>query len=540
MQKKIFMLCFVLVALVQLGWAQSYVVSGIEKTDKEGMQYEVLGKMGNHYWVYKKNGSLSTIAQYNDQMQLVKQNDLTFLPTQVQQIEFFKRDQQLFAFYQFQNNKTVYAALATINIDGQLKAEPVILDTAQNIRPGSRAKIFNLIESDDHQKIMLFSVNTSNPASIKLKTSSYNGNFEEIADATISINSNNKKSTLSDFALANNGNLFCLRNTTQNNAAPAVSLIYLSEGGREVIESAVLNTQFLLDDIRLKIDNINNRVLLNSFYAVSKKGNIEGLFTYIWDANTKTEILSSANRFTDANRALLTTKRNLKTALDTYYIDKVNTQSNGDFVVMAESAETYSNRSAFSRWDYFWGGPFYNPFIFNYWYRPFGFYPWTRFGWSGLGAWDLGWGWGGMGWGPWGFGGMGGFWNPFASFGYPTVTYNAKQIALMSYDSKGNLQWVKTIDKSQSDMNVDQFIGYGSFENNKGVNIIYYQKQKGQRQFILNTLSSEGVLSKGESINLQEKRFDWMPKALKQVGEKECIIPYQYNNKIGFAKIQLK
>jgi len=53
-------------------------------------------------------------------------------------------------------------------------------------------------------------------------------------------------------------------------------------------------------------------VILNSFYAISKKGNIEGLFTYIWDANNKTEILSSANRFTDANRALVTNKRNLK------------------------------------------------------------------------------------------------------------------------------------------------------------------------------------------------------------------------------------
>lgn len=542
MQKKIFTLCFVLLAFVELSFAQSYVVSGIEKTDKEGMQYEVLGKMGNHYWVYKKNGAVSTIAQYNDQMQLVKQNDLTFLPKDVQQIEFIKREQQLFAFYQFQNNKTVYAALATLNIDGQLKGEPEILDTAQNIRPGSRAKIFNLIESDDHQKIMLFSVNTSNPASIKLKTNSYNGNFEAIADASISINSNNKKSTLSDFALANNGNLFCLRNTTQEGAAPSVSLIYLSEGGAEVIESAVLNTQFLLDDIRLKVDNANNRVLINSFYAIAKKGNIEGMFTFIWDANLKTTLLSSANRFTDANRALLTTKRSLKTALDTYYIDKVNTQSNGDFVVMAESAETYSNRSAFSRWDYFWGGPFYNPFIFNYWYRPFGFYPWTRFGWAGFGAWDLGWGWGGLGWGPWGWGwgGLGGFWNPFASFGYPTVTYNAKQIALMSFDQKGNLQWVKTIDKSQSDMNVDQFIGYGSFENNNGLNIIYYQKQKGQRQFIFNTLGKDGSLNKGASINLQEKRFDWMPKALKQVGENECIVPYQYNNRIGFAKIQLK
>ena len=540
MQKKIFTLCFVLIALVQLGWSQSYVVSGIEKTDKEGMQYEVLGKLGNHYWIYKKNGTISTIAQYNEQMQLVKQNDLTFLPAQVQQIEFIKRDQQLFAFYQFQNNKTVYAALATLKSDGQLNGDPVILDTAQNIRPGSRAKIFNLIESDDHQRILLFSVNTSNPSSIKLKTSSYNGNFEETADATISINSANKKSTLSDFALDNKGNLYCLRNTTQNGSAPAVSLIYLSEGGREVIESPVLNAQFLLDDIRLKIDNTNNRVVLNSFYAISKKGNIEGLYTYIWDANIKTEILSSANRFTDANRALVTSKRNLKTALDAYYIDKVKTQSNGDYIVMAESAETYSNRSAFSRWDYFWGGPFYNPFMFNYWNRPFGFYPWTRFGWGGFGGMGFGpgfgWGWGyGFGWG-----GMGGFWNPYASFGYPSVTYNANQIALMSFNQKGDLQWVKTIDKSQSDMNVDQFIGYGSFENNNGVNIIYYQKQKGQRQFVFNTLTNEGALSKGESINLQEKRFDWMPRALKQVGEKECIIPYQYNNKIGFAKVQLK
>jgi hypothetical protein len=528
MQKKIFTLCFVLIALVQLGWSQSYVVSGIEKTDKEGMQYEVLGKLGNHYWIYKKNGTISTIAQYNEEMQLVKQNDLTFLPAQVQQIEFIKRDQQLFAFYQFQNNKTVYAALATLKSDGQLNGDPVILDTAQNIRPGSRAKIFNLIESDDHQRILLFSVNTSNSSSIKLKTSSYNGNFEATADATISINSANKKSTLSDFALDNKGNLYCLRNTTQNGSAPAVSLIYLSEGGREVIESPVLNAQFLLDDIRLKIDNINNRVVLNSFYAISKKGNIEGLYTYIWDANTKTEILSSANRFTDANRALMTSKRNLKTALDAYYIDKVKTQSNGDYIVMAESAETYSNRSAFSRWDYFWGGPFYNPFMFNYWNRPFGFYPWTRFGW------------GGFGWGNWGGLGWSGFYNPYASFGYPSVTYNANQIALMSFNQKGDLQWVKTIDKSQSDMNVDQFIGYGSFENNNGVNIIYYQKQKGQRQFVFNTLTNEGALSKGESINLQEKRFDWMPRALKQVGEKECIIPYQYNNKIGFAKVQLK
>ena len=42
MQKSIFSLGIALLCFVQISWAQSYVVSGIEKTDKEGMQYEVL------------------------------------------------------------------------------------------------------------------------------------------------------------------------------------------------------------------------------------------------------------------------------------------------------------------------------------------------------------------------------------------------------------------------------------------------------------------------------------------------------------------
>jgi len=68
--------------------AQSYVMSGIEKTDKDQMQYEVLGKVDGRYWIYKNNQGISTIAQYNDQMQLVQQNDLVFLPKKLNALEF--------------------------------------------------------------------------------------------------------------------------------------------------------------------------------------------------------------------------------------------------------------------------------------------------------------------------------------------------------------------------------------------------------------------------------------------------------------------
>lgn len=524
MQKTFLSFILVLLTGLQISYGQSYVISGIEKTDKEGMQYEVLGKVADRYWIYKKNGGISTIAQYNAQMQLVKQNDLTFLPASLSSIEFIMDANKVTAFYQFQGRSTVYAAAAEMNAEGQLVGTPKIIDTVENIRPGSNAKVFNLLQSDDHQKMAIFSVNTTRVNSLKVKVMSLNDHFETINEATVNVNAKDKKSNLSDFALDNKGNLFCLRNMTLSNAAPAVSLLYLSADGAEVVESAILNNTLLLDDIRLKIDNANGRVLLNSFYATSKKGNVEGLYTYVWDIASKKEIASNANRFTDAMRAAVSTKHNLKGVYDAYYLDKVNTQADGSFVVVAESVETYNNRSAFSRWDYYYGGAFYNPYMFNYWNRPFGFYPWARFG--------YGYGMSPFMWSPW--------MNPYAGFGYRSVTYNADNVALISMDTKGNIQWIKTIEKSQSDVNVDQFIGYGTIENKLGSSFVYYKKERGVRQFVINTLTNNGQLAKGANIILAEKRNEWMPRSLKQVGENEAIVPYQYKNKIGFAKIQIK
>ncbi len=524
MQKVLFGFVLTLLLSTQFAFAQSYTLSGIEKTDKEDMQYEVLGKVANHYWIYKKNGAISTIAQYNAQMQLVKQSDLAFLPASISAIEFITSPDRVVAFYQFQGKTTVYAAAAVLNTEGQLVGEPKIVDTAENIRPGTHAKVFNLLQSDDHNKMAIFSVNTTHANSIKVKVVALNNHFEMVNEAVINVNAQNKKSNLSDFALDNKGNLFCLRNMTVANAAPAVSLLYLAADGAEVIESPILNNTLLLDDIRLKVDNVNGHVVLNSFYATSKKGNVEGLYSYVFDINTKTAIASNANRFTDALRAAVSAKRNLKDAFDAYYLDKTIAQADGSMVVVAEAAETYNNRSAFSRWDYYYGGAFYNPYMYSYWNRPFGFYPWARFG--------YGFGMSPFMWSPW--------MNPYAGFGYNSVTYNANKVAFISIDTKGNIQWIKTIDKKQSDVNVDQFIGYGTIQNSTGTTLVYQKKERGVSQFVLNTLTSNGQLAQGANIILADKKIEWMPRSLKQVDENEAIVPYQLKSKIGFAKIQVK
>ena len=538
-------IAFVLAGLQGVA-AQSYVMSGIQKTDKDQMQYEVLGKVDGRYWIYKNNEGISTIAQYNDQMQLVQQNDLVFLPKKLNAIEFITKSNRVYAFYQFQAATTVYAMVAELDEKGQLVGTPVIVDTAEKIRPGSNTKVFNLIESQDRSKLLLFSVNTTNAASVKVKTMALSTPFALLNEATISINSQNKKSNLSDFALDNKGNLFCLRNADQPNAAPLVSLLYMAADGSDVIETPIVNNSLILDDIRLKINNANGTVLVNSFYAAEKKGSIEGMYTFIWDIAAKQNSLTNASRFTDALRDAVTDKRNLKNAFDDFYFDQVQPNADGGFTIIAEAANTSSNRNAFSRWDYFWGGPFYNPFIFSYWNRPFGFYPWARFGWGMMGPWGLGGGWGMMG--PWGGGwGIMGPWgwnswmmNPFANFGYPSVSYTAGKVAFLNFDAKANIQSVKTIDKQQSDLNVDQFIGYGQINNAAGTNFLYYQKSKGVKQLVHQQLSASGAIVKGNPIMINEKQVEWMPRSLKQVGEKEAILPYQSKGKLGFAKITIQ
>ena len=527
--------------------AQSYVMSGIEKTDKDQIQYEVLGKVDGRYWIYKNNDGIATIAQYNDQMQLVQQNDLVFLPKKLNAIEFITKSNRVYAFYQYQAATTVYAMVAELDEKGQLVGSPVIVDTAEKIRPGSNTKVFNLIESQDRSKLLFFSVNTTNPASIKIKTMALTTPFSLLNEATISINAQNKKSNLSDFAIDNKGNLFCLRNAEQPNAAPVVSLLFMAADGSEVIETPIVNNSLVLDDIRLKINNANGTVLVNSFYASEKKGNIEGMYTFIWDIASKQNSVSNASRFTDALRDAVTDKRNLKLAFNHFYVDQVQPNADGGFTIIAEAATTSSNRNAFSRWDYFWGGPFYNPFMFSYWNRPFGFYPWARLGWGMMGPWGLGRGWGGWGWGGFGGWGMMGPWgwnswmmNPFANFGYPSVTYTAGKIAILKFDAKANIQSVKTIDKQQSDMNVDQFIGYGEINNAEGTNFLYYQKSKGVRQLVHQQLNPSGAIVKGNPIMINEKQVEWMPRSLKQVGEKEAILPYQSKGKLGFAKITIQ
>ena len=70
--------------------------------------------------------------------------------------------------------------------------------------------------------------------------------------------------------------------------------------------------------------------------------------------------------------------------------------------------------------------------------------------------------------------------------------------------------------------------------------LLYHQKHKGQHTLVFNSLSKQGQLEKGAVVIANEKNYEWMPRMLKQVSDNEAILPYQYKNRIGFAKVKFK
>src|SRR5436190_1321361 len=71
----------VLVALSPLSVnAQRIVYSEPDRTDQRTMSFDIAGKINNHYLIYKNNRSDNYVSVYDNEMKLIENVDLDFIP----------------------------------------------------------------------------------------------------------------------------------------------------------------------------------------------------------------------------------------------------------------------------------------------------------------------------------------------------------------------------------------------------------------------------------------------------------------------------
>ena len=498
---------FLVLAIALPGFltAQKIFYSSPESDDGRRTNFEIIGKVGGNNLVFKNNRNSNVISVYDNSMKLIERVSQDFLPEKYINVDFIQYTDFCYMIYEYQRKNIVHCSAVKIDGTGKRVSEPVDLDTTL-INSSASNKIYTTIFSEDKQHIMVFKINSHNPKNYVFTTFLFDRQLELIDRHRLDIAMDEKNEMFTNFLLDNDGEMVFARFQRNSANGEYISKVALVTKGVTSDTFAIRDigaNDRVLDEIKLKVDNHNKRYIITGFYYKQKRGNIEGLYTMVWDKATDTKIKETVTIFNEELRALAkSSEANLKMAFNDFFIKNVIVKKDGGYLLISESEYTTSRGSAFNRWDYMSG---YSPWIspFDY-YSPY-YSPYSNYG-------------------------------RYGGYGMPT-RYNAENILVLSFDKDGNLEWSNVIPKTQYDDDSDNLISHHIVNTGGELHFLYNQYER--RTLLLNdqSLSPEGKITRNPTLRNLDKGYDFMPRYGKQISSNSILMPCLYRNYLCFAKI---
>ena len=261
-----------------------------------------------------------------------------------------------------------------------------------------------------------------------------------------------------------------------------------------------------LDEIKLKVDNVNQQYLINSLFYKKKNGNIEGLYSAVW--NKKNDKLVSQNfaEFGDSIREEAKTEGGSRLAFNDYFIRDVILKKDGGFILTAEDHTTQSRGNPWNRYDYLYGYPSFSPFDSYYLYSPSSYWYSSRYP------------------------------NYYNNSGQ--VRYYYQNIVVLDLDNTGNLIWSNIVHKSQFDDDNDNFLSYSIMLTGSELHFLFNELERRNQLINDQTVSADGKITRNPPLRSLDRGYEFMPRYAKQVSSYQIIVPCMYRSFICFAKIE--
>ena len=271
---------FCLAGLPALLQAQHITYSEADREDMRQLRFDLLGKIGNHYMVYKNTHSKHFISIYDQDMKVVRNTDLDALNDRLINVDFVAYTDFAYMIFQYQKKGIVYCMAQKIGHDGSVLGEPRQLDTSDIGFFGDN-KIYSTISSEDKSKIMVFKIKGKNSDILTFTTILLSQDLEMLKKTRFTFRVQEHQDVLTDFYVTNGGDFIFGRaeRSTARDAILHVTVAMKPEAGDSLLALPTRRREHLfLDEVKLKVDNFHGRILLNSFYTVNhKRGNIDGL-----------------------------------------------------------------------------------------------------------------------------------------------------------------------------------------------------------------------------------------------------------------------
>ena len=488
------------------GIAQDVFYSEPNRDELKNTNFEIIGQYNDEVLIFKNIRTRSYISAYDNKMKLVRDVELDFMPNTVMEATVFAYPNSSYLFYQYGERGIVAEMVVKLDDKGNPLTKPIELDTT--IARNQRSKIYSLLRSEDKSKILLFKINTRDETSFIFKTMLFDSSLNLLHTTQFTLPMPDRNDFLTDFYLDNQGN-FVFGQGKRRGPQENINQFYL------VVKPALADSfarseisfdKITLDEVKLRMDNYNDRYLFTGFYYDGRRTSIAGIANAIFDkrqmAWTVQNIIPIAGEFREDARG----ENNIKNAFNDYFIRDIIIRSDGAFLLTAEALYESNRGNNFNRWDYF-GNPFMSPFASPYW----------------------GGGYGGMWGSPWG-------WNNWG--GNRSTRYHADNVVALAFDSSGKIIWTNTIRKSQFDDDADTYVSYSMVNTGDGLKFLY--NDYARREVVLNyqTITPEGQVVRNPTMRNLDRGYTFIPRFARQVAARSVIMPVMYRNYLCFARIE--
>lgn len=505
--KRLLVVLLFMATLPLVSSAQKISYSESERDDSRRTNFEIIGKVGANILVFKNNRSDNAISVYDNDMKLVERVKLDYMDDRWINVDFVPYTDHVWMIYQFQRRGIVYCMGVKLNSGAKRLIDPIELDTTR-IGWAASNKIYTTVFSDDKKKILVFKINSRNPKNFVFSTLLFDNEMKLQQKHQMSLPMEERNDYFTDFLVDNDGDMVFGKFVRKNNSdnISDVHLIMKKAAEDRFIVQDLKTGERMLDEVKIKIDNTNKRYLFSALYYKQKRGNVEGLYTVVWDKVADNLLRESMLAFSDDLRKMAKgPDANLRLAFNDYYIRNMIIRTDGGYLLVAESQYTTSRGGAFNRYDYYsWNNPWSSPMDY-YYYSPY-------------------------------YNSWGSPWNRWGNNNQAT-RYHAENIMILNFDKDGNMEWNNVIPKSQYD---DESEGLVSFQAmNTGGEIHFLFNLYERRTLLLNDqeIAPDGKITRKPTLKGLDRGIEFMPRYGKQISGRSTIIPCQYRNYLTFAKV---
>ncbi len=494
-----------LITFFLAGYSQGIRYSDVIKEDVRDINFEVIGKVSDRIHIYKNVRWKHMLAVYDANMNLVSNSRMQFMPDKTINVDFVVYPDHSVLVYQYLKKNVIYCMAARVDAEGRKIGEPVLLDTAR-IGMLMDRKIHGTVYSEDRSHILVYRMQKKNN-SLLLKTLLFDKNLNLKETSLTSLPFDDYRDVYSEMSVDNNGNVVFIHERRRANRDGVIGLnVYTKNVGvKEVIMHRIPLSDVAVDEVSLKIDNLNRKYLLYSLYYDQPGGSIYGLFTTRLEPNS-TPATGAFIPFSDSLRETLSSRGISRNAFDNMFIREIIVRRDGGFIINMEDHYSYASNSptSWNRFNYLTNSAYpgshdyymYNPSYRNY-YRS---YPFNQL---------------------------------------QAVRYYYNDIAILSIDKDLQPEWSTIIHKKQVSDESDNFLSYTRMNQGSEILYLFVENEKKNEVVTNHSVLPDGTVKRNGTLRGNETGFEFMPRLAKQVSQRQVVIPALYRGFITFALVEI-